>query len=56
MKIVSLTLLSLFSLSALAHTGHGETSAFSHDLEHALWTLDTVAIVAIVFVVLRKRQ
>ena len=56
MKIVSLILLSLFSLSALAHTGHGETSAFAHDLEHLLWYAAPVVLIAIAFVVFRKSQ
>jgi acyl-CoA thioesterase len=56
MNIISLMLLSAFSLSALAHTGHGESSLFAHDLDHALWVVGGVAVIAMVFFVLRQRQ
>ncbi len=56
MKIVSLLLLTLFSVNALAHPGHGESSWFAHDLEHALWVMGAASIIAMVFFALRKRQ
>jgi hypothetical protein len=55
-NIISLILLSAFSLSALAHTGHGESSLFAHNLDLALWVVGAVAVVAVVFFVLRQRQ
>ena len=55
MKIISLLLLSLFSISAIAHSGHGESSLFAHDLDHTLWVVGGVVLVGVVFFVLRKR-
>ena len=55
MKIIGFLLFSLVSLNAIAHSGHGETSQFAHDLDHALWVVGGVVLVAIVFFVLRKR-
>lgn len=59
MKTLSLlivTLLSLFSFAAMAHTGHGEASVFAHNLEHTLWLVSAVVVIVTAFFVLRKRQ
>jgi hypothetical protein len=46
----------LTSGAALAHSGHGETSLFSHDLEHMLWYVSGLALVAVVCFAWRKSQ
>jgi hypothetical protein len=56
MNIVTLVLLTLFSVLATAHPGHGETSVFNHSLEHAFGYTLIAAMVAIILFVTRKRR
>ncbi len=56
MKIITLLLLSFFSITAIAHSGHGESSSFAHDLEHALWYVGAISLIAVVFFVAKKSQ
>lgn len=39
MKYSVFVLLSLLSLNALAHPGHGQSSFIAHAIEHGIWYL-----------------
>lgn len=56
MKFLTLFILTTFSLTATAHPGHGETSAFNHDIEHAFGYIAIASLVALILFVARKRQ
>jgi len=55
MKLLTLIILSLFSVTAFTHSGHGESSVFAHALDHTLWILAGV-ILLIGVVMLKRRQ
>lgn len=56
MQLLTLLILTIFSLTATAHPGHGETSAFNHDLEHAFGYIVVALLIAVVVEVVRKRR
>ncbi|WP_439135443.1 hypothetical protein [Pseudomaricurvus sp.] len=55
-KAIAILLLGVLSPLALAHPGHSGDVGAAHDMEHMLWTLLAIAVVAVAGLVFAHKK